>query len=264
MLSFRISPVLMVLFVFITAAFFVKADEITFLHHFEDMEADLALGDPNPVQATAKIVDGWNFHGQASGSGLEVVNGTRLDFNAAGNIDWNVGSLEFWVMPYVDLRDAINHKFFCTPIGHDTDEAVHIWKTGAADDLIFRVKFNGQSLNAAWPDAAGWKAKEWHHIAATWDHEEEGLTLYADGELVASNPVAIWEFDPGYATFSVGGMGGKTTTNGVIDELVIYDYVLFEEEVRASFNAIRPAGTKTAVEAGDKLATTWASIKAQH
>jgi hypothetical protein len=220
-----------------------------------------ALGDPNPVQATAKIVPGgWDFRGKFPGSGVEVLNGTRLDFNAAGNIDWNIGSVEFWVMSYSDMRDATNHKFFCTPIGHGTDEAVHIWKTAVADDLRIRV-VSGTNMDAVWAGVAEWKAKEWHHIAATWDHEDEGLNLYADGELVASNPAAMWEFKPGYATFSVGGQGGTVTTNGIIDELVIYDYVLSEEEVKEHFNAVQPPGDKAAIETDDKLATTWGSLK---
>ena len=74
MLKFYISSVLVV-FMSITVAFFVKAEEeeIIFLHHFRDMEPDIAMGDPNPVQATAKIVDGgWNFRGISPGDGLEV------------------------------------------------------------------------------------------------------------------------------------------------------------------------------------------------
>lgn len=249
--------------VFTVAAFSIKSDEIRFLHHFEDMKPEIAMGDPNPVQNTAKIVDdGWNFHGVSPGSGLEVVNGNRLDFNAEGNIDWNLGSLEFWVMPYVDMDDATNHKFFCTPIGHDNPNAVHIWKTAMYDDLRFRLRDDANAMTeAVWANASDWKAKDWHHIAVTWDNEV-GLQLYADSELVASSN-ASWENDPGYATFSVGGQGGAVTTNGVIDELVIYDYVIDEEYVKEQFNAVRPLKDPSAVEADDKLTATWGKLKAK-
>lgn len=261
MFRFRFSLVLMGVLLFAAAVFPVKADEIRFLHHFEDMKQEIALGDPNPVANTAKIVDdGWNFYGVSPGSGLEVVNGTRLDFNAEGNIDWNVGSLEFWIMPYVDLKDATNHKFFCTPMGHDDPNAFNIWKTGAFDDLRFRLRDDVNAMTeAVWPGASGWKAKEWHHIAVSWDNEV-GLRLYADSELVASSN-ASWENDPGYATFSVGGQGGSVTTNGVIDELVIYDYVIEEEYVKERFEAIRPLKDPAAIEAESKLVTTWGRLR---
>ena len=105
-----------------------------------------------------------------------------------------------------------------------------------------------------------WKAKEWHHIAATWDNDGGGMIVYADGEVVGTNPAAIWELDPGYDVFSVGGQGGSTTTNGIIDELIIYNYVLSEDEVKEHFNSIRPLGD-VAVEATGKLATTWGRLK---
>ena len=119
-------------------------------------------------------------------------------------------------------------------------------------------------MDAVWAGIAEWKAKERHHIAATWSIERDGgLVLYADGELVASNAAAMWEFDPGHPVFSVGGQGGAITTNGVIGELVIYNYVLSEEEVKEHFNAVRPLGDGAAVEAVDKLATTWGHLKDQ-
>lgn len=261
MLKLYISPVLIAFSLATVSAFPARSDEIIFLHHFEDMKPDLALGDPNPVQETAKIVDdGWHFHGNSPGSGLEVINGTRLDFNAESNIDWNLGSLEFWVMPYGDMDDATNHKFFCTPTGHDNPDAVHIWKTAMFDDLRFRLRDDAnQMTEAVWAGASEWKGKEWHHIAVSWDNER-GLNLYVDGERVASS-IATWECDPGFETFSVGGQGGSLTTNGVIDELVIYDYVISEEYVKERFDAVRPLGSKMAIESGDKLITTWARLR---
>lgn len=262
MFKLRVSPILIGFFVCVIVAFPVRSDEIRFLHHFNDMEPDLALGNANPVAATAKIVDnGWNFYGNAAGSGLEVVNGVRLDFNSEDNIDWHLGSLEFWVMPYVDLRDATNHKFFCTPFGHDTHQTFHIWKTACCEDLRFRVNNQGVNLDAVWGGAGDWEAEDWHHIAATWDNDGEGLILYTDGEVVATKPAAVWEFDAGYDVFSVGGQGGATTTNGVIDELVIYDYVVSEEEVMERFNATKPLRDKAPVEARGKLTTTWGRLK---
>ena len=261
MSKLRVNSVFMGFLLLIIASFSVRSDEIRFLHHFEDMEPSFALGDPNPIQQTAKIVnDGWNFRGNSPGSGLEVVNGTRLDFNAADNIDWNLGSLEFWFVSYDDMDDSTNHKLFCTPIGHDSPKAIHIWKTAMFNDLRFRLRDDAnQMTEAVWAGSSQWKAKEWHYIAVSWDNEV-GLNLYADGELVASSN-ANWECDPGFETFSVGGQGGATTTNGVIDELVIYDYVISEEYVTERFNAAKPLRLKTAIEAANKLVTVWGRLK---
>lgn len=250
-------------FLLLTIVTSVRTDEIRFLHYFDSMEPDLALGDPNPVAETALIVDdGWNFYGGAPGSGLEVVNGARLDFNAADNVDWNLGSLEFWFMSYNDMDDSANHKLFCTPIGHDNPMAIHIWKTAMFNDLRFRLRDDANLMTeAVWAGASEWKAEEWHHIAVSWDNEV-GLNLYADGESVAAS-TAQWECDPGFETFSVGGQGGSSTTNGVIDELAIYDYVISEEYVKERFSAAKPLGTGMAVESGNKLVTMWGRLKNQ-
>lgn len=249
-------------FLLLIAVVSVRSDEIRFLHHFDSMTPDLALGDPNPVAETALIDDGWNFYGGAPGSGIKVTNGTRLDFNAADNIDWNLGSLEFWFMSYDDMDDSTNHKLFCTPIGHDNPKAVHIWKTAMFNDLRFRLRDNANLMTeAVWVGSSEWKAEEWHYIAVSWDNEV-GLNLYADGEPVASS-TAQWESDPGFETFSIGGQGGSSTTNGVIDELVIYDYVISEEYVKERFSAAKPLGTGIAVESGNKLVTMWGRLKDQ-
>ena len=128
------------------------------------------------------------------------------------------------------------------------------------DDLRFRLRDDVNKMTeAVWVGSKEWEAEDWHHIATTWDHEE-GLNMYADGELVASSN-ASWESEEQFETFSVGGQGGAMTTNGVIDELVIYDYVLSEEEVKEHFSATRPLKSKAAVEARGKLAITWGGIK---
>ncbi len=264
MFKLRVNSILIGFFVCIIVAFPIRAedeDEVLFLHHFEELEPDFALGDPVPVEATAKIVDdGWNFHGNSPGSGLEVVAGVRLDFNVEGNIDWNLGTLELWLMPYVDLADGTNHKIFCSPIGHDDPKAIHLWKTGCCDDLRIRHRDDINNMTeAVWPGAADWEEKDWHHITVTWDNEV-GLNLYADGELVASSN-ASWESDEPYPTFSIGGQGGAATTNGIIDELVIYNYVLSEEDVMERFQATNPLKDSSAVEASGKLTTTWGKLK---
>ena len=128
------------------------------------------------------------------------------------------------------------------------------------NDLRFRLRDDiNQMTEAVWAGSSGWKAKEWHHIAVSWDNED-GLRLYADSELVGSS-IATWECDPGFETFSVGGQGGTLTTNGVIDELVIYDYVISEDYVKERFNAVKPLGDEAAIEAPGKLVTSWGRLR---
>ncbi len=84
--------------------------------------------------------------------------------------------------------------------------------------------------------------------------------MYVDGEMAASSN-ANWKNDPGFATFSIGGQGGTLTTNGMIDELAIYDYVITDEYVNERFKAVTPLGEKVAVEVTYKLTTTWGGLK---
>ena len=98
---------------------------------------------------------------------------------------------------------------------------------------------------------------EWHHLAGT--HDGKIMRLYLDGEVFGEK---MENFDVQATNESDVRIGcanarGQYTFNGTIDEVMIYKRALNQEEIKQ----VMKEGPITAVSAGGKLATTWASIK---
>lgn len=101
----------------------------------------------------------------------------------------------------------------------------------------------------------------WYYFVMTYD-KDNGNTIkgYVNAELIESGKlVKLYPGDLWY------GIGGKTATNlgdgsffdGIIDEAAVYNVALSAADIKLNFQ------TANAVYSSDKMATTWASIKAQ-
>ncbi|MCA9711174.1 MAG: LamG domain-containing protein [Myxococcales bacterium] len=86
----------------------------------------------------------------------------------------------------------------------------------------------GVSASAPWPLDSGW-----HHVAATWDGEV--LSLYVDGALDVSAPVAPVVFDPDYVLIGADDEYGDDDHyfGGLLDDVRIYDSALSAEQIEA-------------------------------
>ena len=98
---------------------------------------------------------------------------------------------------------------------------------------------------------------QWHHVAGTWDGAV--IKLYIDGVEAASNdfagPIGTSEIP-----LKIGLLHEKYPFGGLIDEVAIFGSALTEAEVGSIMsNGLGPIAA--AVNASDKLAVTWASIK---
>lgn len=97
----------------------------------------------------------------------------------------------------------------------------------------------------------------WYHIVYTTE-TPNALKLYVDGELAAEGPGGAepeqWD------ERRMGSEHDGRFLNGMIDEVRVYDRVLSEDEVMQNFQV---TSNQLAVEAQDKLAITWASIKSE-
>lgn len=101
----------------------------------------------------------------------------------------------------------------------------------------------------------------WAHVTATYDNETE-LKIYVDGE-EAYNKTDINPLKTGDAQMTLGKkiftFPDRAWTNGVVDEVAIYDRALNPDEVMQNFMA----GEFGAVAVGSagKLTTAWGKIK---
>ena len=78
-----------------------------------------------------------------------------------------------------------------------------------------------------------------HHMVSTINATE--ITLYIDGELMASTPLdahnSIAGISPKYALLAKGGYGADPEWIGSIEEFNIYNVALSADEVQANFTA---------------------------
>ena len=114
----------------------------------------------------------------------------------------------------------------------------------------------------------------WHHLAG--QYNGNSMKIFLDGEQVAERGVdqgqAGGPHAPGIvdAPVMIGAMspdGGNGWTAGTaFDEAAIFNSVLTADEIRSIYaNGLADAGfvSSAAVDAGGKLSTTWATLKAK-
>ena len=98
---------------------------------------------------------------------------------------------------------------------------------------------------------------EWHFLAGTWDGDT--IRLYIDGELEA-DMACKGKLSPNDDALFIGARGGSGRfLTGALDEIKMYNYALTKEELLADME--QPFAL--AVDARDKLATTWARLKSR-
>lgn len=100
----------------------------------------------------------------------------------------------------------------------------------------------------------------WAHVTATYENETE-LIIYVNGEEVY-NKADITPLKTGDAKMTLGKkiftFPDRAWTNGVVDEVAIYDRALNPDEVMQNYMAEESG---TAVDSVGKLATAWGKIK---
>lgn len=161
-------------------------------------------------------------------------------------------------------------------VGHD--RGIIFGKDPAGGDDVFGLRYDAASwatkggtnlVKGAITTTGGGQAYEgksdvqttdWQHLVFTWKSGEQ-LTLYIDGEL-DDDPIHNDDGKAGKisgATKLLVGKGAKdnngTSWNGLIDDVRIYDRALTEAEIEKLASGV------LAVEADDKLTTTWAHLK---
>jgi hypothetical protein len=109
---------------------------------------------------------------------------------------------------------------------------------------------------------------DWHHLTHIFDLNTNEAKLYVDGQLdvekdISSDPDiagADWQLTFG-TTGKIQNAWHEFLT-GTLDEIAIFSKSLSEPEIKEVMQA--PLGDVLAVDATDKLVTTWGDIKARH
>lgn len=103
------------------------------------------------------------------------------------------------------------------------------------------------------------KEGQWHHAAITFK-AGEFLRMYVDGVMVSeSNAAATANLFDNNTPMRIGtdfNDEAKRFFDGIIDEVAVFNRVLTDAEIQAAMN-----GDILAVDASDRLATTWGGLK---
>ena len=215
----------------------------------------------------AKLIEGakWKQNGGKIGGAVEL-DGAGAFVEDPNGADYINGLDAFTISVWVK-SDSVGHDrgivFARDPDGGDNifgfryDAAS--WSTPGGTNLI-KGAITTTGGGQAYEGKSDVQTTDWQHLVFSWKSGEQ-LTLYIDGEL-DDDPTHNDDGKVGTisgATKLFVGKGAKdnngTSWPGLIDDLRIYDRVLTEAEIADLASGV------LAVEAGDKLATTWATLK---
>ncbi|MXZ01022.1 LamG domain-containing protein [Candidatus Poribacteria bacterium] len=215
----------------------------------------------------AKLIDGatWKSNGGKIGGAvaLDGAGGVVEDANGGDYINGlDAFSISVWVK-----SDSVGHDrgiiFGTDPDGGDHTFGLRYdaasWSTPGGTNLI-KGGISTTGGGQAYEGKSDVQTTDWQHLVFTWKSGEK-LALYIDGEL-DDDPTHNADGQVGTISGAdklLVGKGAKdnngTSWHGLLDDVRIYDRALSEAEIAELASGV------LAVEAGGKLATTWANLK---
>lgn len=192
------------------------------------------------------------------GSAGVLDGGGNARYTQAGNLTGARGTVEFWVRPSWNGDLNQTHYFFHAGANFNNgmllaiDGANNLRLIQWGDDPATPGVETNVERGAA-TGGSGWRAGEWHQVAATWDGAARQIALYIDGRLVDSRTdgVTIPAFSG--ATFTLGAdQAGGQPSNAAFDEVRISTRARSAGEIAADYETAR--GT-TALAVGPAPAT---------
>ncbi len=213
----------------------------------EDMNAGHPIGG-SPVGSQVgywKFDEGYGITANNSGSGSTTYNGTIT--GATWNNDGKFGkALRF---------DGTTNSISVSSINPPTQVTVSAWfrRKGTPGTGYHIIYTQGTQIEISVPESTGQIRTgvttatmgrqvfnsgsgvvdgNWHHLSLTYDGNY--LKSYIDGKQTASNPVT-GALSTGSST-TIGYLSGGYATNGLIDEVKIYNAALTEDEIKLDYN----------------------------
>ena len=238
----------LVLMPFGATALDLKDDELLLYLSFNEGKGK-AIEDLSPHGNDAELV--------GDGDWVDGKFGKALEFGQAGEvkapyIELNEKSftVTMWVKPALSGGDQ-QCVFTQTQVNAQNTSLHYRIYNGTV-----RMGFYANDLDA--PTAV--KADKWAHITFWLDVKGKSRQIYIDGKSVVEDAGKAGIEYLGTAGDTMIGSWGATGQkfNGVIDEVAVWDRALSEDDIQRSMEDL----TALSVDPADKLATTWASVKA--
>jgi len=193
-----------------------------------------------------------------SASGLQVVAGKKngaVEFNNSAYLvqpmydSMIVGISDFTAELWFKSTDTDAYLFcFGSHYNNTANGTTGTWiglerKNGY---LCFTIDDDSQKTDCKLTDANSYFDGEWHHVACVRDYAAKMMTLYVDGNAVATaNSVRTGALNNKTSEFIyIGGddESGNRPFEGTLDELAVYPEAMTAEEVKAKYEAMKDMG----------------------
>ncbi|MFH0796925.1 MAG: LamG-like jellyroll fold domain-containing protein [Candidatus Omnitrophota bacterium] len=248
----------------------------TLLFHFnKGFTADYATGERSGTGTAALTQNNGGYWGEAliakkglcvNSDGLEVMY-KWLEYKAQNNYDSKKGTIELWVKLLKTPSEIVSEKetekfaqmvlisiikwdqhgqqsnwatlmidynFYETPqwkvTVYESKKEQDVFVDGQVWSELYRNRFHLDY------DIVGWNKEVWHHIAFTWDAEQNTRALFVDGKKIGTGNSKyedkFQELVPEAGRLLVGGYFSDNTMNlpCVIDEVRISNIVRYTED----------------------------------
>ncbi|MFH0795667.1 MAG: LamG domain-containing protein [Candidatus Omnitrophota bacterium] len=165
----------------------------------------------------------------------------ELEFANAGVFNPEAGTVEMWIKPYFNgilpTQEGSYEIYYLLNVRNSKISgkgglAFAIYRAVSGTQRYITVNFNVDGNDEQPPssccfEVSNWKAKEWHHIAFTWDAAQKVLYLDGGKKAELKIPGKILAQQP---EFQLGCSWSSTSIfQGVIDEVKIYDRVMYHD-----------------------------------
>ena len=193
----------------------------------------LDLSGAAPLHASGVTLAPGRFDG-----GLRINGSDRLEYDPAGHLDPNQGSLELWVRPEWVWDDDEEHVFVevgpsplpsFSALGPVSDRAphdssYHLRLAKASWNGLYAWLTDGTHDLVLYSGIDDWQPGQWHHLAVAWQAVQPGTpyhryTLWIDG-ILRDSQVLRRPVDGVFDRLSVGaGLDATDQADAVLDEL---------------------------------------------
>jgi len=163
----------------------------------------------------------------------------RLVYPASGNVNNNIGTVEFWFRPEYTSKDhgLLSSTVLFQLYNSDT-EKITARLIISKNRFYLKTSINNDNDNGLLFAPADrffpWSKNEWHHFALTYDFDANRYKMYADGDLIAQNLSAIF-IQPALSSGNItlgNTVGRNAGTKTTIDEFRIMSNVLSAAEIK--------------------------------
>lgn len=171
-----------------------------------------------------------NFEDGVLGQAARLGPDSEVIFPAAGNIDSQQGTIEFWMKPDWAGSDG-NGRWFLEFGGGGGilfgKDGGNYWRC-----IFNRFGAGGNPELGVGTSANQWPASQWRHVAVSWDASL--IRLYVNGEILDSKPVTFPLPAITDTTFRIGGAGTERA-NSLIDQFRISSVAREPQEIVESY-----------------------------